>query len=90
MMPKKTIEPTAEELAALGPGTLPPSLSGRLIDFWTAVSLLVEEDTFSTPASDFDKQWLKSIFGERDEMLDTEIRERLETRESSRTRRTAC
>ena len=75
MMPKQTIEPTVAEMAALGPGALPPSMAGRLIDYWTAVSLLVEEGAFIAPATEFDKQWLRSIFGERSEITETELRD---------------
>ncbi|MBD0370291.1 MAG: hypothetical protein ICV60_05610 [Pyrinomonadaceae bacterium] len=85
LFPKKREKTNPDLLAALGPGIVPPSMSGHLIDYWTAVALLVEEEVFSTPAADHEKEWLKAVFAGRDEILDTELRERLAERPATAT-----
>jgi hypothetical protein len=87
LMPKRKIKPSVEQLVKLGKGIVPPSVSGQLVDYWSALAMLIDEESLTS--SNADKAWLKSVFGERDEMLDTEIRERLEARGSKRMARTA-
>jgi hypothetical protein len=81
LMPKPRIETNPELLAALGPGIVPPSFAGQLIDYWTALSLLIDEESITN--SDADKLWLKSVFDGRDQITDTELREKLAARPSS-------
>lgn len=77
--PQPKEEMAAEALQALT-GAVPPSLYGRLIDYWTAAQLLQEEGALSTPLTEADKDWLKFAFDGRDEILDTELRAKLSER----------
>jgi transposase len=78
-MPQQTEEISPEALQTLT-GAVPPSLYGRKIDYWSAAQRLQEEGALSTPLTDDDKAWLKLAFDGRDEMLDTELRDKLRER----------
>ena len=79
VMPRHKVETNPELLAALGAGVVRPSLvDGHLIDYWSALSLLVEEKSLT--ANEEDKAWLKAVYAGRDEILDTELREALAQR----------
>lgn len=75
---KQVMDPSL--LAALSePGVVPPTLiEGRPIDYWSALSMLIDEEALT--GSDVDKAWLKSVFNGRDEMSDTELRAAIEAR----------
>jgi hypothetical protein len=84
VLPRQRLETDPSLLAAVSSGIVPPSLvSGRLIDYWSALSLLIEEGLLSS--SEFDKAWLLSQFnGDEDSQAnDTELREALARRVSS-------
>jgi hypothetical protein len=81
-LPKRKDELPAATLNTLSPGSVPPSYSGRLIDYWTALAWLVDEGLFANPASQADKDFLSSIFDGRSEITDTEMRARLAERPS--------
>jgi hypothetical protein len=85
LFPKRREETDPALLASLGTGLVPPSASGQLIDYWSALSLLIDEEVFTAPVPDSDKEWLKSVFGNRAEILDTELRERLAERPATAT-----
>jgi hypothetical protein len=78
ILPRQQEVMNAAQLADLAPAAVLPSDAGRLIDYWTSLSLLVEEEIFTKPPSDQDKCWLQSIFNGRDEITDTELRAMLE------------
>lgn len=82
--PQPTQEMSTEALQALT-GAVPPSLYGRLIDYWSAAQLLQEEGALATPLTDSDTAWLKGVFDGRDEILDTELRAAVNDRASAHT-----
>lgn len=86
IFPRKKIETNPELIAALAPGSIPPSMvSGQLIDRWAAASLLAEEGHFNVSEAGqihaADMAWLKAVYDGRDKMLDTELREHLAQRD---------
>lgn len=80
IMPRKKEAMDVSLLAALTePGVVPPSMvEGRPIDYWTALSSLIDEGSITAGAND--KAWLQSVFAGRDEMPDTELRAALASR----------
>ena len=88
VMPRKKIETNPDLLAALGAGTVPPSMvEGRLLDIWTAAGKFADEGLFERneagQVATVDMDWLKSIFAGRSEVLETELREALDRRDFS-------
>jgi transposase len=79
VMPRTRIETDPLLLAALAP----PSAAGRPLDYWTAVELLLDQG--SIDASSRDKEWVKSVFAGRAEILDTELRQALASRQPQST-----
>jgi hypothetical protein len=80
IMPRKRQVMNPELLAALTePGVIPPTMvDGRPIDYWTALSSLIDEGALT--AGETDKAWLKSLFNGRDEIMDTELRVAIDSR----------
>lgn len=79
IMPRRQISPELADWAKGGVDAVPPSMvDGRPIDYWSALNLLVVEGTIT--AGETDKAWLKSVFANRDEILDTELRTAIESR----------
>lgn len=76
VMPRQRLETDPLLLAALTPGVVPPSMGGRLITYWDALTLFIEEELLTS--SEADKKWLKAVFNGRDEVLDTELRAEVE------------
>ncbi|HEX8500765.1 MAG TPA: hypothetical protein VF659_09250 [Pyrinomonadaceae bacterium] len=72
MFPKQRDELTPERLAAAVGGVVPPSLGGRLLTYWRALELFIDEGLLTS--SDADRAWLKVIFRGREEVTDTELR----------------
>ena len=77
-MPKPKEEMNPDLLNALSPGAVPPSYGGRLVDYWSALSLLIEEGLLTN--SPQDKTWLTGIFAGRAEVTDMEVRTALAAR----------
>ena len=85
IIPRTKVETNPELLAALSPGTIPPSMvDGRLLDLWSAANWLVTDGLFAL--NDFDQvaqsdmEWLKSLYAGRNEVSETEIRDALAQR----------
>lgn len=76
--PKRRDELTPERLAAAAPGAVQPSVGGRLVTYWRALELLIDEELLTN--SDADRAWLKVIFRGREEVTDTELRAEAEAR----------
>ena len=73
VMPQGKDEVSAEALAALGPGIVPPSLStGRLLKYWDALTHFLNEELLTTSAAD--KAWLRLIYRGRAEVSEDELR----------------
>lgn len=83
-MPKKKIQPSLEEWAKIRPGIVPSTFAGRPLTFYAAKQLLIAEGLCSTPISDQDLNWLTQLFGDRQELLDTELREAAAVRKQPR------
>jgi hypothetical protein len=79
IMPRKQISASLAEWAKGGDGAVAPSMvDGRPIDYWTALSSLIDEGALT--AGEPDKAWLRSVFGIRDEIMDTELRAAVDAR----------
>ena len=70
--PKRRDELTPERVAAAAPGVVPPSYGGRLLTYWRAVELFIDEELLTN--SDADRAWLKVVYRGREEVTDTELR----------------
>jgi hypothetical protein len=73
--PKKRLELTAEQLAAVAPGTIQVT---KELNFWEAFILLKNEELLS--ADEADKNWLKTVFGATETLPENDIRIALEKR----------
>lgn len=85
ILPRQKVQTNPELLAALSPGTIPPSMvDGRLLDLWSAANWLVSEGLFEMndfdQVSTVDMEWLKGLYDGRNEVSETEIREALAQR----------
>lgn len=76
-LPRPVIEMPATALPA---GAVPPSAteSGRWVKFWPALRTLVDEGALTTEEAD--KDWLRTVFGARAEIAESEIRAALSNR----------
>lgn len=79
MMPKKTIDPSLAEWARAGVVT--SSFAGRPLTLYAAKQLLISERVFSTPIAADELAWLTQLFGDREELPDTELRDAVAKRE---------
>lgn len=73
--PKPRLELTQEQLAAVAPGAV---ASQSNLTYWAAFDLLREEELLE--ASEQDKDWLRSIFGDRDAIAEADLRTALTNR----------
>lgn len=80
VMPRPRLETDPALLAAISTSVPASVVSGRMIDYWSALGLLIEEGVLT--ASEFDKAWLKSQFdGDEDASVnETQLREALALR----------
>jgi hypothetical protein len=81
IMPRPQEEMSAEQLADLAPGAVPP-LPYSVLTYITAVELLQDGDVLSNPLSDPDKAWIKGVFNGRTEIGCDELRDAIYTREA--------
>ncbi len=80
MFPHTVREISVAEIDAAAPGVLPASTAGRFITFWPAVEALQKDGTFSKRATEAEKQWLRSIFADREQITDAELKSALDSR----------
>lgn len=78
MFPQATDVMTMERLDLAAPGAVQPSAqpSGRWLNYWQAVTFLVDEGAFDSESATFaaDKLWLKTLFSTQEEIAENEIR----------------
>ncbi len=87
LMPKRRKEADTSRLAEIAPAAA-AFVEGRPINRWQALDLLrqLRQLDSETPIHSADKAWLLTLFGEREEMLDTEIRTAFDARPAERKR----
>lgn len=78
-MPKARKEADPARLAEIAPAAA-AFVEGRPLNRWQAIELLQREGHFNNPISDAEKTWLHNVFGDREELLDTELRAAVATR----------
>src|SRR6185437_14261896 len=75
--PRKRMDPSLAEWANLTPAVPSSAISEFLLDYWVAAKLLQEEGEFANPITQFEHEWLASVFAGRDEIAESELREKL-------------
>jgi hypothetical protein len=80
MMPRKQVSASLADWANAGAAVPAAAISGQPLTYWQAASLFQEEEQFSKPLNSSDQSWLKSVFGGRETVLDTELRQLLAER----------
>ncbi len=85
LMPKARREADASRLAEYAPAAA-AFVEGRRVNLWQAIPQFQQEGYFTNPISDDDKAWLVTLFGDREEMPDAEIRVALDARPALRRR----
>lgn len=83
--PKPRREADTERLLEHAPAAA-ALLDGRLISRFQAIELFQREGFFSDPISNSDRSWLISLYADREEMLDSEVRAALVARAPARRR----
>jgi hypothetical protein len=73
MMPRKQVSASLAEWANAG-AVVSASANGLLLTYWSAASLFQDEELLSKPLSSADQVWLKSVFGGREKVEETELR----------------
>jgi hypothetical protein len=68
------------EIADAVPGVVPPSSFDRQLGYVSAVSLLQEGEILSNPLNEADRQWIKSLFGNRETIGCEELSKACEAR----------
>lgn len=81
--PRKEADPA--RLAEIAPAAA-AFVEGRPLNFWQAIQQFQQEGYFTNPISDADKAWLQTLFADREEVKDTEIRAALAGRPAARKR----
>lgn len=94
IFPRQQVTPELSAWASATPGAIPPSMmTETTLDLFTAARLFTDEGLFELNAagqvSEFDMAWLKSFFGEREAVGETELRAAFETRGRERVLRSA-
>lgn len=94
VFPRQPLSPELAAWASAAPGAIPPSaMAEQPITLRAAVDLLLDEGLFELTTagqvSEFDMAWLKSFFGEREGVTESDLRAAFETRGRERVLRSA-
>jgi hypothetical protein len=82
-MPKARNEADTSRLAEVAPAAA-AFIEGRFINRFDAILQFQQEGYFTNPISGVDREWLLALYGDREEMLDAEIRSALDVRPATR------
>jgi hypothetical protein len=74
MMPRKRVEASLEQWASIASAVPASAIGEQLLDYWSAATLLQEEESLSNPLNNSDQSWLKSVFAGRNEIVESELR----------------
>jgi hypothetical protein len=94
VFPRQPLSPDLAAWASAAPGAIPPSaMTEAALTLRTAVDLLLDEGLFELTAEgqvhQFDMAWLKSFFGDRQAVAESDIRAAFQTRGRERVLRSA-
>ena len=73
VMPRKRIDPSLAEWANAGV-VVSAAVGERSFGYWDAAKFLQDEELLSNPLNTNDGAWLKSVFGGRENVLESELR----------------
>lgn len=74
MMPRKRVEASLADWASIASAVPASAMDEQLLDYWSAATLLQEEESLSNPLNTSDQSWLKSVFAGRNEIAESELR----------------